>query len=151
MSDAAGPPPRAFGVAGKLRAFVHMLWNMLMAFIAFIMSRRQAFESLMEFLETFDASRVLASTQFRFLVGDREIKSRARKLLQAKGASLEPDLAPSNFFDVRRDSRRATQERCGSVDVEILQAGGWTRGNMGDTFTAEDVFCIVICDGGVSL
>ena len=47
-----------------------------MAFITFIMSRRQAFESLMEFLETFDASRVLASTQFRFLVGEREINRR---------------------------------------------------------------------------
>ena len=116
----------------------------------------------MTWLETFDASRALAATQFRFLLRARETRTGMRRLFQRAGAAKEPDLAPSDFYDIRDASRRGRisceswvwpssvpSESCGSVEVEVLQAGGWTRANMGDAFTAEDVFVVVVCDGGV--
>ena len=36
------------------------------------------------------------------------------------------------------------------VTVEVLAAGGWSRAGLGDTFSSEDSFALLVLDGGVA-
>lgn len=36
------------------------------------------------------------------------------------------------------------------LDVEVLCAGGWTRSGVGDVFTDEDCYALLVCDGCVA-
>ena len=73
------------------------------------------------------------------------------KLSRPKEVKDSPvDLAPSEtIVDVRVEHRHRPEKTIGSVTVEVLQAGGWARTGLGDTFSSEDVFALIVCDGGV--
>eukprot|EP00629_Pelagomonadales_sp_RCC1024_P006352 CAMPEP_0119263948 /NCGR_PEP_ID=MMETSP1329-20130426/3194_1 /TAXON_ID=114041 /ORGANISM="Genus nov. species nov., Strain RCC1024" /LENGTH=245 /DNA_ID=CAMNT_0007263687 /DNA_START=44 /DNA_END=778 /DNA_ORIENTATION=+ len=61
------------------------------------------------------------------------------------------DEAPSATVErVVVEAKHRPEKPVGTVTVEVLAAGGWARAGMGDSFSSEDVFALVVCDGGVA-
>jgi hypothetical protein len=62
------------------------------------------------------------------------------------------DLRPSEVFeDVLVDARFRPGAPVGTVEVEVICAGGWTSVGVGDAFSAEDCYALVVLDGGVGI
>lgn len=62
------------------------------------------------------------------------------------------DTRPSEVFEeVHVDARFRPGAPKGTVEVELLCAGGWTSVGVGDTFSAEDCYGLVVLDGGVGI
>jgi len=61
------------------------------------------------------------------------------------------DLAPSaRFEEVIVGARHRPAPAVGTVEVEVLCAGGWTTSGVGDALSAEDCYALVLLDGGVA-
>ena len=115
----------------------------------FIWRSPHHFDSFIHWLDQLDPSRALASWGF----APADVTLGRERRFQRAGVSLPADEQPSETWnDVHRDGRHAAStKRIGLLHIEILQAGGWTRANMGDAFSAEDVFVMVVSDGCVAV
>ena len=49
------------------------------------------------------------------------------------------------------DARFRPGAPVGTVEVEVICAGGWTSVGVGDAFSAEDCYALVVLDGGVGI
>lgn len=140
---------RQLHLAENLYKALAFVLTEISAILRFIWRSPHHFDAFIHWLDQLDPSRALASWGFAPV---QTFNGRERRL-QGKGRLLAADDRPSDTWtDVHRDGRHAaSSKRIGVVEIEVLQAGGWTRAMMGDAFSAEDVFVMVVCDGCVGV
>ena len=80
------------------------------------------------------------------------LKKQLGKPFAAKARFARQDPRPSrDFVDASADARhRGGRPVVGTVFVEVIAAGGWTRDGVGDALSDEDCFALLVVDGCVA-
>ena len=139
--------PRQLQLTQNLLDRAATVWNVVYGTVSFLINFPSHFEAFVKWIDSLDPSQALASSKIgAYLLNsaarqaDGAWKAAKGRALQRKGHTNPVDEGPSeHWVEVHADSHHLREGRVGFVSVEVLQAGGWTRANMGDAFSAEDV------------
>ena len=138
--------PRQLQLTQNLLDRAATAWNVVYSTVSFLINFPSHFEAFVKWIDSLDPSQALASSK----IGAYLLNSAARqadgawraakgRALQRKGHTNPVDEGPSDHWvEVHADSHHLREGRVGFVSVEVLQAGGWTRANMGDAFSRAD-------------
>ena len=135
--------PRQLQLTQNLLDRAATVWNVVYGTVSFLINFPSHFEAFVKWIDSLDPSQALASSKIgAYLLNsaarqaDGAWKAAKGRALQRKGHTNPVDESPSeHFVEVHADSHHLREGRVGFVSVEVLQAGGWTRANMGDAFT----------------
>mmetsp|Transcript_6353 Transcript_6353/g.20056 ORF Transcript_6353/g.20056 Transcript_6353/m.20056 type:complete len:822 (-) Transcript_6353:111-2576(-) len=105
---------------------------------------RALFDGFLSKLDSLDPSKTLSGMRLPSLTG-----SVSKKTSSSEDPAVDTD-ASTSFHDVVVEARHRPEAIVGEVTVEVLAAGGWSRAGLGDTFSSEDSFALLVLDGGVA-